>query len=448
MGPRTDQAETLTGITKDECEWEQSALLREYVLSRTDDDPPGEWSSRGKRSLAPFLPTASTRIPHIFAAARLRETDVFYDIGCGDGRILHEAAARYGCRCVGLDIDEDCLRDCRRGADAFDLATQKLFRWEHVDMMELPDDFFVTGILPCGGEPLPQPTAVVMFCTGHGFVALADWLHRAWRRASSGVGGGVRILTCVESLDTCVDYNEGIFSETNAQQWDVYRDPVHARCGVFVVPPFGCDVDSWRSSAPVPVPLSGCCADQSDSALLRALLDKHEIVTVCKYVESLVLENEGFHANRVTLLYKNGADYLPLRRVWARLLRGLHKADEERWNLLRGRSVYVRSFEHHSFEPGDSVTDAMHCDVGSLLTVSVLLSRSEVCEGRLFRTGRGCSSAADGFGEDNVDMSPGDAVVFISDKANIPTPLTAGRQTLLVMELAEVNVNTHNTHLC
>ena len=37
-------------------------------------------------------------------------TDVVYDLGCGDGRWLIRAAEKFGCRCVGVDIEEDRLK--------------------------------------------------------------------------------------------------------------------------------------------------------------------------------------------------------------------------------------------------------------------------------------------------------------------------------------------------
>jgi hypothetical protein len=39
-----------------------------------------------------------------------RPQDVLWDLGCGDGVVLIEAAKRCGCRCVGLDIDQPWLR--------------------------------------------------------------------------------------------------------------------------------------------------------------------------------------------------------------------------------------------------------------------------------------------------------------------------------------------------
>ena len=37
--------------------------------------------------------------------ADVKKTDVVYDLGCGDGRIVATAARNYGCRCVGVDLD-------------------------------------------------------------------------------------------------------------------------------------------------------------------------------------------------------------------------------------------------------------------------------------------------------------------------------------------------------
>lgn len=34
-----------------------------------------------------------------------KEKDVVYDLGCGDGRFIIEAARRYNCRAVGIEID-------------------------------------------------------------------------------------------------------------------------------------------------------------------------------------------------------------------------------------------------------------------------------------------------------------------------------------------------------
>ncbi len=37
--------------------------------------------------------------------AQVKQSDVVYDLGCGDGRIVVTAAKRFGCRAYGYDID-------------------------------------------------------------------------------------------------------------------------------------------------------------------------------------------------------------------------------------------------------------------------------------------------------------------------------------------------------
>ncbi|CAE8600461.1 unnamed protein product, partial [Polarella glacialis] len=100
----------------DACEWEQSALLKEYVLTRKQElerYADADDSAAGPFSIAPFVPCAASRIPYVLQAARLGPDDVLWDLGCGDGIILIEAALRCGCRCVGLDIDAPCIATAR-----------------------------------------------------------------------------------------------------------------------------------------------------------------------------------------------------------------------------------------------------------------------------------------------------------------------------------------------
>ena len=93
---------------------EQGRLLRAFHFGQ--DRPKDEWSSTGPRSLSPFVPCASARIAAVFSAARLTSEDVLWDLGCGDGRVLHQAAVQHGCRCVGLEIDRACVDEAKQRA--------------------------------------------------------------------------------------------------------------------------------------------------------------------------------------------------------------------------------------------------------------------------------------------------------------------------------------------
>jgi precorrin-6B methylase 2/LEA14-like dessication related protein len=52
-----------------------------------------------------FVPTPQDVVDKMLELAQVKENDMVYDLGCGDGRIVVTAARRYGCRAVGFDID-------------------------------------------------------------------------------------------------------------------------------------------------------------------------------------------------------------------------------------------------------------------------------------------------------------------------------------------------------
>jgi len=54
---------------------------------------------------APYISTKREKIRKIFEIASLKEGDVLYDLGSGDGRIVIEAAKRYGVRAVGIELN-------------------------------------------------------------------------------------------------------------------------------------------------------------------------------------------------------------------------------------------------------------------------------------------------------------------------------------------------------
>lgn len=58
--------------------------------------------------------------------AGVKKSDVVYDLGCGDGKIVIAAAKKYGARAVGIDIDPQRIREATdnvRGAGVGDRVT-------------------------------------------------------------------------------------------------------------------------------------------------------------------------------------------------------------------------------------------------------------------------------------------------------------------------------------
>ncbi len=64
-----------------------------------------------------FVPTPADAVAAMTALAQLIPADLVYDLGCGDGRLLIQAAVDYGVRGVGIDVDGALLDRARSIAD-------------------------------------------------------------------------------------------------------------------------------------------------------------------------------------------------------------------------------------------------------------------------------------------------------------------------------------------
>ena len=54
---------------------------------------------------APWAPTPMRMVHKMLTMAKVGPSDVVYDLGCGDGRMIVAAARRYGARAVGIELD-------------------------------------------------------------------------------------------------------------------------------------------------------------------------------------------------------------------------------------------------------------------------------------------------------------------------------------------------------
>jgi len=84
--------------------------------------------------LVPYVPTPHEVVKVMLDMADVRSTDVVFDLGCGDGRIV-VAAAKRGARAYGVDIDPARVKEAR------ELAKQEGVEEKATIMM---DDIFKT----------------------------------------------------------------------------------------------------------------------------------------------------------------------------------------------------------------------------------------------------------------------------------------------------------------
>ena len=64
----------------------------------------------------PYVPTTEPAVQAMLKLAEVQKTDVVYDLGCGDGRIVIAAAKNHGARGVGIDIDPVRIKEARENA--------------------------------------------------------------------------------------------------------------------------------------------------------------------------------------------------------------------------------------------------------------------------------------------------------------------------------------------
>src|SRR5215472_6991577 len=66
--------------------------------------------------------------------ANVQGSDVVYDLGCGDGRIVIAAAKKYGARGVGIDHNPDLIAQAK--AKAKQEGVESLVRFERNDIFD------------------------------------------------------------------------------------------------------------------------------------------------------------------------------------------------------------------------------------------------------------------------------------------------------------------------
>ena len=82
----------------------------------------------------PYVPTEIEVVDAMLKLAGVKSTDVVYDLGCGDGRIVVRAARNLGARGVGVDINPDRIREAQANAKRNNV--ENLVRFEEKDLFD------------------------------------------------------------------------------------------------------------------------------------------------------------------------------------------------------------------------------------------------------------------------------------------------------------------------
>lgn len=82
-----------------------------------------------------YVPTPQPVVDKMLQIAQVKKSDVVYDLGCGDGRIVVTAAKRYGVRAYGFDIDPARVAEARENVEKNGVSD--LVTIEQADIFEL-----------------------------------------------------------------------------------------------------------------------------------------------------------------------------------------------------------------------------------------------------------------------------------------------------------------------
>jgi SAM-dependent methyltransferase len=86
------------------------------------------------RPEVPYVPTTDVAVQSMLKLADVKKTDVVYDLGCGDGRIVIAAATLYGAHGVGIDINPQRIHEAKENAKK--AGVEDLVRFEQNDLFK------------------------------------------------------------------------------------------------------------------------------------------------------------------------------------------------------------------------------------------------------------------------------------------------------------------------
>jgi SAM-dependent methyltransferase len=91
-----------------------------------------------------YIPTPPRVVDAMIALAGLKDGDVIYDLGSGDGRIPIAAALKFQVKAVGIDIDPRRITEANANAKAAGVSSEVSFRKENLFTADFRDATVVT----------------------------------------------------------------------------------------------------------------------------------------------------------------------------------------------------------------------------------------------------------------------------------------------------------------
>jgi SAM-dependent methyltransferase len=96
-----------------------------------------------------YVPTPQKVVDKMLEVAKVTSTDVVYDLGCGDGRIVVTAAKKIGAKGIGFDLDPERVTEARANVEHAGIGALASIRQANVFEVDLtPATVVMLYLLP------------------------------------------------------------------------------------------------------------------------------------------------------------------------------------------------------------------------------------------------------------------------------------------------------------
>ena len=103
----------------------------------------------------PYVPTPPEVVKAMLQLAEVRAGDVLIDLGCGDGRIVVDAALEYGARGIGYDLNPERIKEANENASKAGVQNSVRFVQKNLFEADIHEATVVTlYLLPTVNEKL------------------------------------------------------------------------------------------------------------------------------------------------------------------------------------------------------------------------------------------------------------------------------------------------------
>lgn len=126
-----------------------AGLMIWYFLNQAANQPTSLAPAERQGLNAPFITTPDVVVDKMVELAEIKENDLVYDLGCGDGRLVITAAFKTGCSGVGFDIEPKRVAEATENARLHEVEGRVQIIEQDVFTVDLSKaDVVMTYLLP------------------------------------------------------------------------------------------------------------------------------------------------------------------------------------------------------------------------------------------------------------------------------------------------------------